>query len=80
MKKRISILLVLTLGLASGSYSEEGIWTMKADMPTARSCLSTSVVNGKIYAIGGMRNANSGPLSVVEEYNPETDTWTTKQK
>ena len=55
-------------------------WTRKTDMPTGRGFLSTSVVNGKIYAIGG----NSGPnvwgttLATVEEYNPETDTWTKK--
>ena len=51
-------------------------WTMKADMPTARGGLATSVVNGKIYAIGGANNGQI--LSTVEEYNPETDTWTTK--
>jgi len=32
---------------------EEGIWTRKADMPTARSGPSASVANGKIYVIGG---------------------------
>jgi N-acetylneuraminic acid mutarotase len=34
-------------------------------------------VNGKIYAIGGY-NDSSGCLSTVEEYDPATDTWTTK--
>jgi len=54
-----------------------GIWTTKADMPTGRWQLSTCVVGGKIYAIGG-----AGPtyeaLSAVEVYDPATDTWTTK--
>jgi predicted secreted protein/N-acetylneuraminic acid mutarotase len=76
MKKTISIVLVL--GMVSIGLAAEDTWTRKTDMPTARSCHSTSVVNGKIYAIGGMRNASSAPLSVVEEYDPETDTWTTK--
>jgi energy-converting hydrogenase Eha subunit A len=60
-------------------------WTMKADMPTPRWALSASVVNGKIYAIGGclrFPNAIAGgvtvPTATVEEYNPETDTWTKK--
>ena len=74
----ISFLLVLTPGLATVSMAAESTWTRKADMPTARSCFSTSVVNGKIYAVGGTKNASSPPLSTVEEYNPETDTWTTK--
>ena len=78
MRKTISLVFVLVLALASISLAIEDTWTQKADMPTARSCLSTSVVNGKIYAIGGIKNANSAPLSTVEEYNPQTDTWTTK--
>ncbi|MHC4595708.1 MAG: Kelch repeat-containing protein [Planctomycetota bacterium] len=77
MKKTISLVLVLALGLASVSMAAEGIWTRKADMPTARSC-STTAVNGKIYAIGGNRNAYSAALSTVEEYDPETNEWTTK--
>jgi N-acetylneuraminic acid mutarotase len=53
-------------------------WTQKADMPTARGYLSTSVVNGKIYAIGGTPSNWTSVISTVEEYNPVTDTWTTK--
>jgi N-acetylneuraminic acid mutarotase len=52
-------------------------WTPKTDMPTARSYLSTCVVNGKIYAIGGTPGSG-GVLSTLEEYNPATDTWTTR--
>jgi N-acetylneuraminic acid mutarotase len=51
-------------------------WTAKADMPTARSSLSTSVVNGKIYAIGGYSFGIR--VSTVEEYDPVTDKWTKK--
>jgi len=54
---------------------EVGTWTRKADMPTARIGLSASVVNGKIYVIGG---AKDKVFSIVEEYNPATDTWTKK--
>ena len=49
-------------------------WTRKADMPTSRSFLSTSVVNGLIYAIGG----GAPGKEAVEVYDPTTDTWTTK--
>jgi len=34
-------------------FAGGGKWTEKADMPTARAAFTTSVVNGKIYAIGG---------------------------
>jgi N-acetylneuraminic acid mutarotase len=47
-------------------------------MPTARLGLATSVVDGKIYAIGGYAAAVSPGMRTVEEYDPATDTWTTK--
>ena len=59
-------------------------WERKADMPTARAYVSTSVVDGKIYAIGGleMKKRNGGydikELPTVEMYDPVTDTWTQK--
>ncbi len=77
MKKTISLVLVLALGLASVSLAAEGTWKKKADLPTARMHLSTSVVNGKIYSIGGGPRAQVS-VSTVEEYDPATDTWTTK--
>ena len=55
-------------------------WTAKSEMPTARQGLSTSVVNGRIYAIGGgvYSSGTYDTSSAVEEYDPATDTWTTK--
>ena len=52
---------------------EGGSWVKKAGIPTARTCFATSAVDGKIYAIGGF-----GILSIVEGYDPATDTWTRK--
>jgi N-acetylneuraminic acid mutarotase len=52
-------------------------WTGKSDMLTARQLLSVSVVNGKIYAIGGLSN-DASVLPTVEEYDPATDKWTVK--
>jgi len=46
-------------------------------MPTSRWGLGVAVVNGRIYAIGG-RN-ESGYLATNEEYDPATNTWTTKK-
>jgi len=44
-------------------------------MPTARRNHASCVVNDKIYVIGGY---NGSYLDSVEEYDPATDTWTTK--
>ena len=64
------------------------IWTQKANMPTARSGVSVSVVDGKIYAIGGSKikriqvprgfRSEGEELATVEMYDPVTDTWTQK--
>lgn len=46
-------------------------------MPTPRSALSTSVVDGNIYAIGGGWDSNQN-VSTVEAYDRVTDTWMRK--
>ena len=53
-------------------------WTEITEMPTPKSGHTASVINGKIYVIGGGFRGN-GPykyLSTVEVYDPETDRWT----
>ncbi|MHC4074694.1 MAG: Kelch repeat-containing protein [Planctomycetota bacterium] len=67
------VLVAALLGTASICSAAEGTWIRKADMPTARFGLSTSVVDAKIYAIGG---SGTQVLRTVEEYDPATDTWT----
>jgi N-acetylneuraminic acid mutarotase len=48
-----------------------------AQMPTARKALGVALgTNGKIYAIGGIGASNIG-LNVVEEYDPQANTWRT---
>ena len=73
-------LIIGLLIFSSISFAEVDKWTKKADMPTGRGFLSTSVVNGKIYAIGGMKNENNVgvALRTVEAYDPALDKWTTK--
>jgi len=47
-------------------------------MNTPRAYLAAVVTsNRQIYAIGGSTDLSS-PLSTVEEYNPGTNTWTTR--
>ena len=64
-------------------------WTLKANMPTLRTALSTVAVNGKIYVMGGVARSSGWYwdlaeatadelVSAVEVYDPETDTWTRK--
>ncbi len=64
------------------STSSSDTWETMASMPTARANLGIAVANGKIYAIGGSaRDPVTGSpvlLNVTEEYDPATNTWTTK--
>jgi len=53
------------------------LWNVRTDMPTARHGLTTSVVDSRIYAIGGIDGFGTA-LSTVEEYDPDNNTWTTK--
>ena len=56
----------------------------KADMPTPRAEHGVSVVNGIIYATGGYTSVqpymaeNQGCCSVMEAYDPGTNTWSRK--
>ncbi len=67
------VLNTAPMALAAGE-----IWTKRADMPTPRWGLSASVVDGKIYAIGGGQSPFGAFKLPVEEYDPATDTWTKK--
>jgi N-acetylneuraminic acid mutarotase len=56
-------------------------WETKASIPTPRSALAASVVDGKIYLMGGYQFTRSYPgynTTMNEVYDPETDTWTAK--
>jgi hypothetical protein len=73
---------------ASGAASAENTWASKAPMHKARAGLGVAVVNGKIYAIGGTTAKGQSPpdmfsggfVGTNEEYDPATDTWTSKAR
>ena len=72
------IFIAFSISLPSVSFAQEGKWTTKADMPTPRFALSSSAVDGKIYAISGRKSSTGQWLAVVEEYDPATDRWVRK--
>ena len=53
-------------------------WTQKADMPTARWNLGAVEANGKVYAVCGnlLPPWEDGTVTLVEVYDPNTDSWT----
>lgn len=54
--------------------TEMDSWTTAANLPTVRSELGGTALNGKLYAIGG--DYASKTMGVVEEYDPSTGAWT----
>ena len=71
----IKVFLGLLL-MVSFCFAQSGIWTPKANMPTARCFTGSCELNGKIYVIGGSQT-NYSSLDVMEVYDPVTDTWDT---
>lgn len=50
-------------------------WKSITPPPTTRRALSLAAHDGKLYAIGGMKQPG-GPTTVVEIYDPEQNQWT----
>ena len=70
-----ALILYGLFGLSA--VSAAGTWEVGENlMPTRRWGLPTSVVNGRIYAIGGQDDTPT--VSKVEEYDTEKDAWTEK--
>jgi N-acetylneuraminic acid mutarotase len=69
------VLIGFVAGMVLGGRKAKAdfTWTRKSDMPTWRYNCYTSVVGGKIYAIGG-----DSAIKRVDEYDPSTDTWARK--
>ena len=81
MRKIVPLVWILNLGLALGSLAQEGIWTLRSPMPTATSLHSASVLDGKIYIIGGtdtIYRVSTDYFSTLWMYDPAIDTWTQK--
>lgn len=57
-----------------------GRWTARTPMPTARSNVSSAVLDDRIVVVGGLTgrpNEEGSPSALVEAYDPNTDRWTT---
>ena len=60
---------------------EANQWREIGDMPAAKSSHTASVINGKIYVIGGFFRGNGLDMKdfkTIEIYHPETGRWTQK--
>ena len=68
----------ITLGTNEMYDPTTDTWTTKAPLPTATMNLQANVVNGKIYVISGMTNAETPSLSnATWVYDPINNSWST---
>ncbi len=77
MKTILYPFILPVLLIVSNNIFAQGLYTEKTPMPTDRLGLCTALVDGKIYALGGIED-ESAYLSAVEVYDPVTDTWEIK--
>jgi len=54
-------------------------WVGKTTIPTGRYSFASSVLDNKIYSMGGLLDVGDNGISSNEVYDPADDTWTTKK-
>ena len=71
-------LIIISLVIVSIQIQAQNGWTNKGLIPTPRAAMTASVIDNKIYVIGGNNGSpNNSDLAVVEVYDPATNTWDT---
>jgi N-acetylneuraminic acid mutarotase len=77
-----TLLLIISLSLSFVAVpsveASEDSWVSKESMPTARYALGVAVVDGKIYAMGGLIVGGCA-FDNNQVYDPLTDTWEIKK-
>ncbi len=73
----VYVLLVLPVNWSPSQFlhaADQRTWQSRAPMPTARTGVTSVVLNDKIYVMGGLA-ADGSVLNTVEIYDPATNTW-----
>jgi N-acetylneuraminic acid mutarotase len=77
----VTLLIVVSVSFSSVVFAIQNTWVEKSQMPTARFSFGVTVVDDKIYAIGGAVNTTSGEITGANEvFDPKTDTWEEKME
>ena len=61
---------------SSTTTTSQSFWTTGAPMPTARSEIAGTILDGKIYIIGGF-DGSGRSTTATEVYDPMANEWTT---
>ena len=72
-----TMLLGFTTAAFTGQALAQGTWETKMSMPSDHYGFGTGVVNGIIYAVGGINNQSMN-VGTMEAYDPVINTWMPK--
>lgn len=70
----LALLTVFAMS-APSPHAQDGTWTTKEPMPTARYGSAAGVIDGKLYVATGI-DATGERTAVTEVHDPVSDTWT----
>lgn len=69
------ILFIFTFGINEAAKGQEVYWEFGEPMPINRTELTSEIIDGKIYVMGGADYLKDGIMNLVEIYDPETNDW-----
>jgi N-acetylneuraminic acid mutarotase len=73
----VSLLFLISVYINeySSVYGQGLSWKIGEPMPTNRTEISSEVIDGKIYVLGGADYLEHGIMNLVEVYDPEFNNW-----
>jgi N-acetylneuraminic acid mutarotase len=71
----IFFLFSFIIGDYSSVSGQDSNWEVGQPMPTNRTEITSEVIDGKIYVLGGADYLKDGIMNVIEVYDPQTDMW-----
>ncbi|MBI4463638.1 MAG: hypothetical protein HY647_02940 [Acidobacteria bacterium] len=68
----------IALILHTQVFAQSETWVTKAPMPMPRCCLAVGVIDGILYAVGGVDSGTGAFTGKLEAYDPRTNAWATR--
>ena len=78
MKKVIPIMILMVILIGTNIPAKaQMVWEEMEPIPTPRGLMTSCVLDGDIYVMGGINSPFGTPTAIVEVYDPQTNTWNT---
>ncbi|MCR9286813.1 MAG: hypothetical protein NXI23_05400 [Bacteroidetes bacterium] len=77
MKQSLTTKMLVLIFFMAFVIKKNAQWEYNTPMPTPRGLVTSTILDNKIYVMGGTNTPFGMGLSTVEVYDPATDTWDT---